>query len=80
MIQLGFELDEEVDESRIEPLLVIAVALVYRAVGLTAKREIILRGYVYQTGRVDESQILEVWQNDFDLERSGFSLKKAGKA
>jgi hypothetical protein len=69
--RLGFELDKEVNKSRIEPLLVIAIALIYRAVRLTDKREIVVGGRVFQTGRVDDFQVLEVWRNDVDLDISG---------
>jgi len=66
----GFELNEEVNKGRIQHLLVIAVAVVYRAVGFTLKREIVVGCHVYQTGGLDDFQIFEEWHYDCDLERS----------
>jgi len=70
MTWLGFELDEEVNKGRIQPLLVIAVAVVYRAVGFTLKREIVVGCCIYQTRGVDDFQVFEEWHYDCDLERS----------
>jgi len=66
----GFELDEEVNKGRIQPLLMIAVAVIYRAVRFTLKREIIVGCRVYQTRGVDDFQVFEEWCYDCDLERS----------
>lgn len=58
-MRLSFELNEEVKKGRIQSLLVTAAAVVYRAVGFTVIREIIVGGHVCHTGRVDDFQFLE---------------------
>ena len=70
ILRLGFEFDEKVNKTNIKPLLLPAGVVVYRAVGLTGRREFMVDVPVIQTGRVDDSQIIEVAFNDIDLKNS----------
>ena len=70
ILRLGFEFNEKVNKTNIKPLLLPAGVVVYRAVGPTGRREFMVDVPVIQTGRVNDSQIIEVAFNDIDLKNS----------